>query len=105
MTASLSVGDSMVVSTMRIERDPPGPVPYFACTKIKTHCGYDDALDVFGVHGVGGTVGLLLTGMGVLAHDAVHQAFDLLRGDVLACQEYMLIKRHGLPFLRFGSGA
>ena len=35
----------------------------------------------------------------------LHQAFDLLRGDVLACQEHMLIKRHGLPFLRFGPGA
>src|SRR5262245_25401417 len=35
----------------------------------------------------------------------LHQPFDLLRGDVLARQEHMLIKRHGLPFLRFGSGA
>src|SRR5262249_33663585 len=30
----------------------------------------------------------------------LHQPFDLLRGDVLARQEHMLIKRHGLPFLR-----
>src|SRR5262249_28351496 len=31
----------------------------------------------------------------------LYQAFDLLCGDVLASQEHMLIKWHGLPFLRF----
>jgi Amt family ammonium transporter len=40
-----------------------GAIPYLACTKIKTLFGYDDALDVFGVHGVGGTVGLAMTGV------------------------------------------
>jgi Amt family ammonium transporter len=39
-----------------------GSVPFFACTKIKNMFGYDDALDTFGVHGVGGTLGALLTG-------------------------------------------
>jgi Amt family ammonium transporter len=37
-------------------------VPYFACTKLKAWLKYDDALDTFGVHGVGGTLGALLTG-------------------------------------------
>jgi Amt family ammonium transporter len=37
-------------------------VPYFACTKLKHIFKYDDALDTFGVHGVGGTLGALLTG-------------------------------------------
>lgn len=37
-------------------------VPFFFCTKVKSAIGYDDALDVFGVHGVGGTVGIVLTG-------------------------------------------
>ena len=37
-------------------------MPFFVCTKIKAWLKYDDALDVFGVHGVGGTVGLILTG-------------------------------------------
>jgi Amt family ammonium transporter len=37
-------------------------VPYLACTKLKTAFGYDDALDTFGVHAVGGTLGALLTG-------------------------------------------
>jgi ammonium transporter, Amt family len=39
-----------------------GSVPYFACTKLKAWLKYDDALDTFGVHGVGGTMGALLTG-------------------------------------------
>ncbi|MSU65212.1 MAG: ammonium transporter [Opitutus sp.] len=47
-----------------------GAVPYFACTKVKGWLGYDDALDVFGVHGVSGTVGLLVTG--VFASTAVN---------------------------------
>jgi Amt family ammonium transporter len=37
-------------------------VPYFACTKLKHLLKYDDALDTFGVHGVGGTLGALVTG-------------------------------------------
>ncbi len=39
-----------------------GIVPYFTCTFMKGALGYDDALDTFGVHGVGGTLGALLTG-------------------------------------------
>jgi Amt family ammonium transporter len=39
-----------------------GLVPYFACWKIKAWFGYDDALDTFGVHAIGGTLGALLTG-------------------------------------------
>jgi Amt family ammonium transporter len=39
-----------------------GLVPYLACTKLKSWFKYDDALDTFGVHGVGGTLGALLTG-------------------------------------------
>jgi Amt family ammonium transporter len=39
-----------------------GSVPYLACTKLKGVLGYDDALDTFGVHGVGGTLGALVTG-------------------------------------------
>ncbi len=39
-----------------------GVVPFFACVKLKNWFGYDDALDTFGVHAVGGTLGALLTG-------------------------------------------
>jgi len=40
-----------------------GIVPWFFCFKVKAWLGYDDALDTFGVHAVGGTLGALLTGM------------------------------------------
>ncbi len=40
-----------------------GVVPFLACNKLKAALGYDDALDTFGVHGVGGTMGALLTGL------------------------------------------
>jgi Amt family ammonium transporter len=39
-----------------------GAVPFFACTKLKSWFHYDDALDTFGVHAVGGTLGAFLTG-------------------------------------------
>jgi ammonium transporter, Amt family len=47
-----------------------GVVPWFFCFKVKRWFGYDDALDTFGVHGVGGTLGALLTGM--LARNSVN---------------------------------
>jgi Amt family ammonium transporter len=40
-----------------------GVVCFWACTWLKNKLGYDDALDVFGVHGIGGIVGALLTGV------------------------------------------
>jgi Amt family ammonium transporter len=39
-----------------------GIVPFLACTWLKNLFKYDDALDTFGVHGVGGTLGALMTG-------------------------------------------
>jgi Amt family ammonium transporter len=49
-----------------------GALCYWACTSLKHICGYDDSLDVFGVHGVGGTTGAILTG--VFASTAVNPA-------------------------------
>lgn len=40
-----------------------GVVCFLACTKLKSMFGYDDSLDAFGVHGVGGTLGAILTGV------------------------------------------
>jgi len=40
-----------------------GLLPFLACTWLKGTLGYDDALDTFGVHAVGGTVGAFLTGL------------------------------------------
>ena len=56
-----------------------GVVCYFAVTWLKLKLGYDDALDVFGVHGVGGIVGALLTG--VFASEAIGGTAGLLEGN------------------------
>jgi len=54
-------------------------VPYFAVAYLKKWLGYDDALDTFGVHGVGGTLGALLTG--VLASSTANPGIkDLIPG-------------------------
>jgi len=47
-----------------------GIIPWFFCFKVKAWFGYDDALDTFGVHAVGGTLGALLTG--VLARNSAN---------------------------------
>ena len=47
-----------------------GLIPFFFCYKVKGWFGYDDALDTFGVHAVGGTIGAFLTG--VLARKAAN---------------------------------
>jgi Amt family ammonium transporter len=47
-----------------------GIIPWFFCYKVKSWFGYDDALDTFGVHAIGGTIGALLTGM--LARNAAN---------------------------------
>ena len=49
-----------------------GIIPFLAVTYLKRMIGYDDALDTFGVHGVGGTLGALLTGL--LADEKVNAA-------------------------------
>src|ERR1700694_2979344 len=50
-----------------------GVVCYWMVTKVKAIFGYDDALDAFGVHGAGGTIGALLTG--VFAQQAINPIF------------------------------
>jgi len=52
---------------------------YWASTKLKNKFGYDDSLDVFGIHGVGGTVGAILTG--IFAKEAIGGAAGLLEGN------------------------
>jgi Amt family ammonium transporter len=47
---------------------------FYMVTRIKLRFGYDDSLDAFGVHGSGGTLGALLTG--VFATRAVNASFD-----------------------------
>src|SRR5207302_9086022 len=58
-----------------------GLVCFFMVTVIKSKFGYDDSLDAFGVHGAGGTLGALLTG--VFAVSAVNPIFKDAQGNVL----------------------
>ena len=51
-----------------------GVVCFFMVTAVKRKFGYDDALDAFGVHGIGGTVGAILTG--VFATREVNDMFN-----------------------------
>jgi Amt family ammonium transporter len=70
-----------------------GLVPFFACWKIKAWLGYDDALDTFGVHAVGGTLGALMTG--ILATSSVN-------GNLTEVNTYA--KDNGLAKLVAGGG-
>lgn len=54
-----------------------GVSTYLACAKLKTALGYDDSLDTFGVHAVGGTLGTLLAGF--LATGAANPNLDAPR--------------------------
>lgn len=49
-----------------------GVIPFFAVVKMKHALGYDDTLDAFGIHGIGGTIGAILTG--VFADPAINEA-------------------------------
>ena len=55
---------------------------YWMVAKVKARFGYDDSLDAFGVHGAGGTLGALLTG--VFAVSAVNPIFKDAQGTTLA---------------------
>jgi ammonium transporter, Amt family len=56
-----------------------GLICFWSCTWLKLACGYDDSLDVFGVHGIGGATGTLL--VGVFATPAIGGAAGLLAGN------------------------
>lgn len=53
----VSVGSSVLFGLLG------GFVPFLAVTYLKKIFGYDDALDTFGIHGVGGALGAILTGV------------------------------------------
>jgi len=59
-----------------------GAFCYWMVAKVKAKFGYDDSLDAFGVHGAGGTLGALLTG--VFAVSAVNPIFKDAQGATLA---------------------
>ncbi len=60
-----------------------GVVCFYAATELKPRLGYDDSLDAFGVHGIGGIVGMLLTGVfafGPLSATAAHPGGTAIGG-------------------------
>ncbi len=59
-----------------------GILCYLMVARVKARYGYDDSLDAFGVHGAGGTIGAILTG--VFAVSAVNPIFKDSNGNVLA---------------------
>jgi ammonium transporter, Amt family len=59
-----------------------GVVCYFMVTLVKHRFGYDDSLDAFGIHGAGGTVGAILTG--IFATSLVNDSFKDANGKPLA---------------------
>jgi Amt family ammonium transporter len=75
-----------------------GAFCFWACTKLKQKLGYDDSLDVFGVHGVGGATGTLLTG--VFAVAAVGETAGLLEGNA----KQVLIQLYGIVVTIIWSG-
>jgi Amt family ammonium transporter len=58
-----------------------GIVCYYMVAKVKSRLGYDDSLDAFGVHGIGGTLGAVLTG--IFASSAINPVFKDANGDLL----------------------
>ncbi len=58
-----------------------GICSYLMCAEVKRRFGYDDSLDVFGVHGTAGTVGAIMTG--VFATSAVNPIFKDAAGNAL----------------------
>jgi Amt family ammonium transporter len=54
---------------------------YWMVAKVKSRFGYDDTLDAFGVHGAGGTIGALLTGL--FASSLINPIFKDGRGNPL----------------------
>jgi Amt family ammonium transporter len=59
----LGVCSGLVAGLATITQAIGATVCYSACTAVKVSFGYDDSLDVFGVHGVAGTLGAILTGI------------------------------------------
>src|ERR1700720_4133854 len=75
-----------------------GLVCFWSCTWLKRVCGYDDSLDVFGVHGVGGMTGVLLAG--VFATASIGGTSGLIEGN----PQQLLIQLYGVAVTLVWSG-
>ena len=74
----VSVSSAVIIGVLA------GLVPYLAVAYLKRAFGYDDALDTFGVHGVGGTLGAILTG--VFADEKINSAVGPLKAGLMGAQ-------------------
>jgi Amt family ammonium transporter len=61
----VNIGGAMIIGLAA------GVIPFYAVAKLKPLFGYDDTLDAFGIHGIGGTIGAILTG--VFADPAINE--------------------------------
>jgi Amt family ammonium transporter len=75
----ITAGGAMVIGVAA------GIIPYFAVAKLKNWLGYDDALDTFGVHAVGGTLGAIMTGV-LASVDSGHASVAGLKDGLLMNQ-------------------
>ncbi len=75
-----------------------GLVCFWACTSLKRRFDYDDSLDVFGVHGVGGMTGTLLAG--VFATAAIGGTSGLIEGN----PQQLLLQLYGVAVTLAWSG-
>ena len=75
-----------------------GAICFWACTQLKLRLGYDDSLDVFGVHGIGGLTGTLLTG--VFAVASIGDVGGLIEGN----SKQMLYQVYGIAATLAWSG-
>jgi Amt family ammonium transporter len=75
-----------------------GLVCFWACTWLKHRFNYDDSLDVFGVHGIGGLTGTLLAG--VFATASIGGASGLIEGN----PQQLLIQLYGVAVTLMWSG-
>jgi Amt family ammonium transporter len=76
-----------------------GLVCFWACTSLKVRLRYDDSLDVFGVHGIGGMTGTLLCG--VFAASAIGGTSGLIEGN----PQQLLLQLYGVAVTFAWTGA
>lgn len=83
-----------------------GAICFWACTWLKLKLGYDDSLDVFGVHGVGGFTGTLLAG--VFAVGAISASPEMpggLQGLLEGNPQQVVTQLYGIAVTLVWSGA
>lgn len=73
-----------------------GAVCYYFCTRVKVALKYDDSLDVFGVHGVGGILGTLLAGVFATASVSVSGSEPGVSGLIEGSSRQLLLQAAGV---------